>query len=150
VICDRIHVRSIDDGRSTNPASTQEAIQQVGDDSLVARPSKLRWSQLVENFGNTNTNDASDSLSPYADPEDSELVAKAKKEAIGGPEEFSWNERDLILYHLGIGADEKDLQWTFEGHDNFGAIPTFGVIPQFGASASVPLDWLPNFNPVSQ
>ncbi|EEB89148.1 hypothetical protein MPER_12791 [Moniliophthora perniciosa FA553] len=27
------------------------------------------------------------------------------------------------------------------------ALPTFGVIPQFHASGSIPLDWLPNFNP---
>lgn len=104
----------------------------------------------MENFDNTNADNGSHSSSPYADPEDSELVAKAKREAISGPTEFSWNERDLILYNLGIGATEKDLHWTYEGHDNFGAIPTFGVIPQFGASASVPLDWLPNFNMVSQ
>ena len=85
--------------------------------------------------------------SPYADPEDSELVAKAKK-AVCEAQEFSWDERDLILYHLGIGATENDLHWTFEGHNDFGAIPTFGVIPQFNTSAGVPLDWLPDFNPV--
>jgi multifunctional beta-oxidation protein len=103
----------------------------------------------VENFGNESADHSSDSSSLYADPEDSELVAKAKKEAVVGPEEFSWDQRDLILYHLGIGATEKDLHWTYEGHDNFSAIPTFGVIPQFGTSAGIPLDWLPNFNPVS-
>lgn len=55
----------------------------------------------------------------------------------------------MILYNLGIGATEKELQWTYEGDDEFGALPTFGVIPQISASTGVPLDWLPNFNPVS-
>lgn len=54
----------------------------------------------------------------------------------------------MILYNLGVGATEKELQWTYEGHDEFGVLPTFGVIPQFPASSGLPLDWLPNFNPV--
>ena len=64
------------------------------------------------------------------------------------PEEFEYTERDVILYNLGVGATEKELQWTYEGHDNFSALPTFGVIPQFASSSGIPLDWLPNFNPV--
>lgn len=55
----------------------------------------------------------------------------------------------MILYNLGIGATEKDLQWTYEGDDEFGALPTFGVIPQFPTSSGVSLEWLPNFNPVN-
>ncbi|KAJ7727287.1 hydroxysteroid dehydrogenase [Mycena maculata] len=78
--------------------------------------------------------------------EDSKLVAEAKKITIE-PAHFSYTERDVILYNLGIGATEKDLQWTYEGDDEFSALPTFGVIPQFDASSSIPLDWLPNFNP---
>lgn len=57
-------------------------------------------------------------------------------------------KRDVILYNLGVGATEKELQWTYEGDDEFSALPTFGVIPQFHASGGFPLDWLPNFNPV--
>jgi acyl dehydratase len=51
------------------------------------------------------------------------------------------------LYNLGVGATEKELQWTFESHDSFSALPTFGVIPQFPASSGMSLDFLPNFNP---
>lgn len=64
-------------------------------------------------------------------------------------DEYTYTERDVALYNLGIGATEKDLQWIFEGHENFNAIPTFGVIPQFAASSGMSLDWLPNFSPVS-
>ncbi len=74
-------------------------------------------------------------------------MAEAKKE-VPNPVEFSYTERDVILYNLGIGASEKELQWTYEGHDKFSALPTFGVIPQFPASGGIPLDWLPKFNPV--
>ncbi|KDQ57173.1 hypothetical protein JAAARDRAFT_286217 [Jaapia argillacea MUCL 33604] len=120
-------ITNFDDGRATHPTSTQEAIEQI-----------------VGNFGNTGSED-SDS-SPFADPEDSELVAEAKKQ-VADPVDYSFTERDVILYNLGIGATEQELQWTFEGHDQFAALPTFGVIPQFLASGSLPLDWLPNFNP---
>lgn len=84
----------------------------------------------------------------FADPEDSQLVVDAKKESID-PVDYVYSERDVILYNLGIGATEKELQWTYEGDDAFGALPTFGVIPQFPASGGISLDWLPNFNPVS-
>ena len=107
--------------------------------------------QIAENFGNVDENAASgsDSDSPYADPEDPEIIANAKKE-VQEPVEFSYTERDVILYNLGIGATEQELQWTYENHEEFAALPTFGVIPQFQASAGLSFDFLPNFNPVSR
>ncbi|KAF8899950.1 multifunctional beta-oxidation protein [Gymnopilus junonius] len=84
--------------------------------------------------------------SAFADAEDSQLVLNAKRVPTE-PSTYSFTERDVILYNLGIGATEKELKWTFEGDDEFSALPTFGVIPQFPCSASLPLDWLPNFNP---
>jgi len=83
----------------------------------------------------------------FIDPEDTQLVANAKRDK---PDdyEFSYTERDVILYNLGIGATAKDLQWTYEGHDEFAALPTFGVVPQFAASSGISLSWLPNYNPV--
>ncbi|TFK40300.1 peroxisomal hydratase-dehydrogenase-epimerase [Crucibulum laeve] len=113
------------DDRATHPTSTQEAIQQV-----------------IENFGNKGDSDPK----AFADPEDSKLVAEVK-ENIPDPVPYSYTERDVILYNLGIGATEKELQWTYEGDDEFAALPTFGVIPQFIASSGSPLDWLPDFNP---
>jgi acyl dehydratase len=51
--------------------------------------------------------------------------------------EFSYEERDVMLYALGIGA--KELEFTFER--GLKAVPTFAVIPAFpalmGMSASV-------------
>ncbi|KAI3615453.1 peroxisomal multifunctional enzyme type 2 [Moniliophthora roreri] len=81
----------------------------------------------------------------FADPKDPQLVTDAKKQIVDY--DYSYSERDIILYNLGIGATEQELQWTFEGDEAFSALPTFGVIPQFHASGSIPLDWLPNFNP---
>jgi hypothetical protein len=69
----------------------------------------------------------------YIDPEDSDIVVEAKKSPVDTVD-YSYTERDVILYNLGIGATEKDLQWTYEGDDQFAALPTFGVIPQFHAN----------------
>lgn len=123
-------ITGFDDGRATHPMSTQESLQ-----------------QLIQNFEN-NASGGGDEKGDFIDPEDPPLVVEAKKRSID-PVEFTYTERDVILYNLGIGATEKELQWTFEDDDRFSALPTFGVIPQFPASAGVPLDWVPNFNPVS-
>ncbi|CAG7851957.1 Peroxisomal hydratase-dehydrogenase-epimerase Short=HDE; AltName: Full=Multifunctional beta-oxidation protein; Short=MFP; Includes: RecName: Full=2-enoyl-CoA hydratase; Includes: RecName: Full=(3R)-3-hydroxyacyl-CoA dehydrogenase [Serendipita indica DSM 11827] len=116
------------DDRATHPTSTQEALQQI-----------------VENFGN-NATTSDDDHESFIDPEDPPVVVEAKKRKIE-PSEFTYTEKDVILYNLGIGATEKDLQWVFENDDNFQALPTFGVIPQFPASAGLGFDWVPNFNP---
>lgn len=83
----------------------------------------------------------------YSDSEDAKIVVDAKK-AKYASSEYTYTERDVALYNLGIGASEKDLPWVFEQNEKFHAIPTFGVIPQFPASSGMSLDWLPNFSPV--
>ena len=63
--------------------------------------------------------------------------------------EFTYDERDVALYNLGIGAKRDQLQYVFEGSDDFQPIPTFGVIPPFNAEAPYNLDDLvPNFSPM--
>ncbi|KAI0264388.1 peroxisomal hydratase-dehydrogenase-epimerase [Gloeopeniophorella convolvens] len=125
-------ITNFDDGRATNPASTQDGME-----------------RLVENF--TNRADDADSARKaeeerYFDPEDPELVREAKR-LIPDAVDYVYDERDVIVYNMGVGATEKDLQWVYEGELDFGAIPTFGVCPQFVSSAGFPFDWLPNFNP---
>ena len=107
-------------------------------------------SQLVQNFTNQVDDAGSGSIPDeehYFDPEDPELVKKAKR-FIPDPVEFAYDERDVIIYNLGVGATENELQWVYEGDENFGPLPTFGVCPQLTSSAGFANDWLPNFNPV--
>src|SRR5687768_4091150 len=45
-----------------------------------------------------------------------------------------WDQDDVILYHLGVGAgvpatDPKELEYTYE--QNLKVLPSFGVIPVF-------------------
>ena len=55
---------------------------------------------------------------------------------------YSWEENDVILYHLGIGAgvpatDEGELRYAYEG--NLQVLPTFGTLPSFGTMMSLGL-----------
>jgi len=121
------------DDRATHPTTTTEALEQI-----------------VSNFGaeeESETASTGNSAETYADPEDSELVATAKK-AVPEAMEYTYTEKDCILYNLGIGATEKQLKYVYESDENFQVIPTFGVIPQFPSSMHMPVDWLPNFSPM--
>lgn len=61
---------------------------------------------------------------------------------------FQYDDRDVILYNLAIGAKRTELPFVFEGSDSFQVLPTFGVIPPFGAETPWNIDEiLPNFNP---
>ncbi|KAI6016675.1 hypothetical protein BKA83DRAFT_4497809 [Pisolithus microcarpus] len=119
---------TFDDGRSTFPTTTAESLQQI-----------------IENFENKASSVVEGAVEATQRIQASRLVAEAKKEVLPD-EEFAYTERDVILYNLGIGATERDLQWTYEGHSDFAALPTFGVVPQFAASSGISLGWLPNFN----
>lgn len=111
--------------------------------------------QMFANFATADNAQAAPKAGPssgiadYSDPEDAKIVVDAKK-AKYASSEYTYTERDVALYNIGVGATEKELMWTFEQHDKFQPIPTFGVIPQFPASSGMSLDWLPNFSPVGR
>lgn len=77
-----------------------------------------------------------------------DAIAAAKKiEATGT--EFKYEEKDVILYNLGIGAKKTELDYVFEGAENFQALPTFGVVPFFSAETPYDIDDIvPNFSPM--
>lgn len=73
----------------------------------------------------------------------------AAKNAKAEGTEFTYDERDVILYNLGIGAKRTDLPLVFENDENFQVLPTFGVIPPFNAQAPYNISELvPNFSPM--
>ncbi|MET4046447.1 3-alpha,7-alpha,12-alpha-trihydroxy-5-beta-cholest-24-enoyl-CoA hydratase [Rhodococcus sp. 1163] len=54
--------------------------------------------------------------------------------------EISWTDRDVILYHLGVGAGENpldpaELGWVYE--KNLRVLPTFALVAGGGISAGV-------------
>ncbi|SCZ87443.1 BZ3500_MvSof-1268-A1-R1_Chr2-2g04909 [Microbotryum saponariae] len=119
------------DNKATNPNSTAESLESI-----------------IDNFSNESESSSDENGDDdYSDPEDSEIVKKAKESA-KETGEYTFTERDVALYNLGIGATEKEVEFTFEGDSDFRPIPTFGVIPQFATSSGLPMDWLPNFSPM--
>lgn len=83
-----------------------------------------------------------------------EMAAEAEEEggddetdAAGGTGEYSYDEKSIILYNLGVGASAKNLKYTFENDQSFQPVPTFGTIPMFFTE----FDYdkvVPNFNPM--
>ncbi|CAJ0836925.1 13515_t:CDS:10 [Entrophospora sp. SA101] len=113
-------ITNFDDGRATNPKTTQEALQ-----------------QFFENFENAKASEDKQEQKPSKGKIDVEAAKSHKFE----PNVFEYTDRDVKLYALGVGAKRTDLNWVFEGDERFAVLPTFGVIA--GLSA-LPLDKLPD------
>jgi len=63
------------------------------------------------------------------------------------PTTFTYTDRDVILYALGVGAGADDLSLVYEGHKaGLQVLPTFGVVPAFPALLAIV--GLLKFNPM--
>lgn len=51
-------------------------------------------------------------------------------------QDYTYDWRDVILYHLGIGAGQKDLEYIYE--KDLKMLPTFGVVPCFATFGTKP------------
>ncbi|KAH9903970.1 NAD(P)-binding protein [Xylariomycetidae sp. FL2044] len=125
-------VVDFDDGRADHPEKSAEAVQ-----------------KLMTNM--ENKRGASKPSQPSSAGESNQyLEAQAKAlKAEAAPTEFSYTERDSMLYNLGIGAKRTELPYVFEGHEDFQVLPTFGVIPQFDVNMPFAFDEVvPNFSPM--
>ncbi|CAG8706651.1 27283_t:CDS:2 [Dentiscutata erythropus] len=108
------------DGRATHPKTTQEALQ-----------------QFFENFANAQSSENSEPTEKSASS--GKIDVEAAKKQKFDPIECSYEERDVILYALGVGATRKDLQWVYENSENFHVLPTYGVIPAVNSLSAFPL-----------
>ena len=114
------------DSRADHPEKTQDSIQKIM----------------------ANAENKSGGKSAGGDNQYLAAIQEALK-AEGKGTEFKFEERDVMLYNLGIGAKRTDLKYVFEGNDEFQVIPTFGVIPPFNAETPYSLDDIvPNFSPM--
>jgi 3-hydroxyacyl-CoA dehydrogenase/3a,7a,12a-trihydroxy-5b-cholest-24-enoyl-CoA hydratase len=100
------------------------------------------WSKIAEFEKTTHPTDITQSMAPILE----NIQSKSKggndlidlDAALGyefPPETSSYDERDVALYALGVGAatnptDAKDLPLVYElSGDGFRVLPTFGVVP---------------------
>ncbi|XP_014666275.1 PREDICTED: peroxisomal multifunctional enzyme type 2-like [Priapulus caudatus] len=93
----------------------------------------------------TATDDAAASDAAVATATDDAAAAVAKlRDAAIEPSVIRYTDRDVILYHLGIGcsvADAGSLKFLYEGSDDFSVVPTFSttccdLVAAFGAVGS--------------
>ncbi|TVY56460.1 Peroxisomal hydratase-dehydrogenase-epimerase, partial [Lachnellula suecica] len=123
-------ITNFDDGRADHPADAQE-----GTKSIMANMSNRSGAKKSEPAGEVNEEILAN-------------IEKAKKAESSGTE-FKYEEKDIILYNLGIGAKKTDLPFVYEGDENFQSLPTFGVVPYFGAETPYSIsDIVPNFSPM--
>lgn len=99
-------ITTFSDGRSDNPESPQDGLKNV-----------------MKNLQNRKSGGKAKS---GVNKEILESIEKAKKiEAAGTAYEF--DDKEVILYNLSLGAKKTDLKWVYEGNENFEALPTFGM-----------------------
>lgn len=114
---------NFNDGRADYPETPQEGLK-----SIMAN---------MENKANSGS--GSDYLA---------AIEKAKQAKSDGTE-FSYDDRDVLLYNLSLGAKRTQLPLVYENDDNFQVLPTYGVIPFFSAVAPFSMDEIvPNFSPM--
>ncbi|KAF8855279.1 multifunctional beta-oxidation protein-like protein [Acephala macrosclerotiorum] len=128
-------INDFDDGRADHPEGGQDGLK-----SILAN---------FENRKGGKGKGASKKSEPSS--ENAEILAnieKAKKAENKGTE-LKYEEKDAILYNLGVGAKKTDLPLVFEGDENFQVLPTFGVIPFFSTETPYQFsDIVPNFSPM--
>lgn len=119
-------ITNFDDGRADHPESPQDGMAKI-----------MATLQKADPKGPSKPN-----------PKILKAIEDAKN-ATGFGSRMKYDERDLILYALGLGAKRTDLQWVYENSPNFEPLPTFGVVPYFNSDVPFSLsDILPNFSPM--
>ncbi|KAI2624153.1 NAD(P)-binding protein [Hypoxylon sp. NC1633] len=118
-----------EDGRADHPEKAAESVEKV-----MANMENKRGASKAKSTAGGNQ---------Y-------LEAQKKAFAAESPAtEFTYTERDSMLYNLGVGAKRTELQYVFEGSEDFQVLPTFGVIPQFDVNMPFGFDEVvPNFSPM--
>jgi multifunctional beta-oxidation protein len=74
---------------------------------------------MISNFENVSGGSgSSDENESYEDAEDTPEIKAAKQKQLD-PDDFTYSERDIMLYNLGVGAKADELHWTYENSEAF-------------------------------
>jgi 3-hydroxyacyl-CoA dehydrogenase/3a,7a,12a-trihydroxy-5b-cholest-24-enoyl-CoA hydratase len=105
---------------------------------------KNNWKQVTDFSKSTHPTNINESMGP--------ILGNLETKAQGGnelidvdtalgyefpPQKSQYDEKDLSLYALGVGAgqnptDDSELQYVYENAPNFRALPSFAVVPALG------------------
>ncbi|KAF7508763.1 bifunctional hydroxyacyl-CoA dehydrogenase/enoyl-CoA hydratase fox2 [Endocarpon pusillum] len=116
------------DGRADHPEDGQDGLKSI-----------------MANLGNKSGGSSSSSEQNSEILSNIESAKKLKAEGTS----FIYDDKDVILYNLSLGAKRDELPLVYEGSSDFQVLPTFGVVPPFNASAPWNTDDIvPNYSPM--
>ncbi|RMZ76692.1 hypothetical protein DV738_g4854, partial [Chaetothyriales sp. CBS 135597] len=121
---------NFDDGRADHPEGGQDGLKSI-------------MANMENKSGNKAASESGSDKGGFL-----AAIEKAKQAKAQGTE-FNYDDRDVILYNLSLGAKRTQLDLVFENDEHFQVLPTFGVVPYFSAVAPFELsDIVPNFSPM--
>lgn len=100
-------ITTFNDGRSDNPESPQDGVKKV-----------------MENMHNRKSGGKAKG---GVNKEILEKIEKAKNTK-ASETAYEFDDKEVILYNLSLGAKRTDLKWVFEGDEKFEVLPTFGML----------------------
>ena len=123
----------------TYPKTTQESFEAVS----------ANFGNVANTSTNNNTNNNSSKVKSNS-KSNVQINVEAAKSAKFPQVAYSYSEKDVILYALGVGCKSSELNQIYENSMNFKALPTFGVVPSFTYQIeNVEFSkFIPEFNPM--
>lgn len=115
------------------------------------------WDSIVDFSSKTanpfTTTESSMAILSAVDPEEDDDEEEEEEDEDSEDEEdpiFTYNDRDVILYNIALGATSKELKYVYENDQDFQVIPTFGHLATFNSPRSQTSfsKLLTNFNPM--
>jgi multifunctional beta-oxidation protein len=106
--------------KKLQPEDVLSKWKQITDFSKATHPQTAQEAQeqMFKNFGNVSGSSSESTSKSSGGGEDTEAIKKAKARK-GEETEYTFDERDVMLYNLGIGAKASELPLVFEGADGF-------------------------------
>ncbi|XP_049787799.1 peroxisomal multifunctional enzyme type 2 isoform X1 [Schistocerca cancellata] len=102
-------------------------------DDVILETVRDKWPEVIDMSGAErleSIQEASGSLMTALEEMKAGGAVPTGQKSVSG--QYSYTNRDLILYALGIGAtvtDPSDLKYLYELHEDFAAIPSFWILP---------------------
>ncbi|KAK2760241.1 bifunctional hydroxyacyl-CoA dehydrogenase/enoyl-CoA hydratase fox2 [Arachnomyces sp. PD_36] len=120
------NITNFEDGRADHPEDAQAGLESI-----------------MANMSNKSGDSAGEGEQDYL-----KAIEHAKSLSSDGTS-FDYEDKEVILYNLSLGAKRTELPLVYENSESFQALPTFGVIPWF--STTTPWDTgdiVPNYSPM--
>jgi len=129
---------NFEDGRDTYPTSIEESTAQM----------QVNLKNVDESPDTEEKEPVKQENAENNEESDSKIDIEALKNSEFAKEHFNYNERDVILYSIGVGITKKELSYVYENSPDFKVLPTFSTVPAMDYFSKMNLaNVLPIFSP---